>query len=159
MVENIVFRKAQIEDLMLYYNWVNDISVRNYAISTDPILLENHKEWFSNKIKSENTVMYVFFEDEIAIGQVRFDIDKDAAYIDYSVDSQFRGKKLGIKILNKGIESFLNEMDSNKFKNSIIGIVKTENIPSNKVFLRLGFELKKQKTIKTKLYSIFTLNV
>jgi RimJ/RimL family protein N-acetyltransferase len=159
MTGNITFRKAQIEDSILYFDWANDHSVRNNAISTEPIMLDTHEKWFSKRIMSETAIMYLFFENEKPVGQVRFDIEKQSAYIDYSIDRRFRGRKLGIKVLNLSIKAFIKEIELNIIPNGIIGVVNTQNTPSSKIFQQLCFERNGQETIKNQLYDIYILRI
>ena len=151
----ITHRKANEEDVMLYFNWANDVAVRQNAISTEPILLENHQKWFFSRLERLSTSMYIFEKENTVFGQVRFDIEGDSAIIDYSIDKKYRGQGLGSKILELAIDIFKKEFTGD-YKN-ITGTVKESNIPSAKVFERLDFELKARQTSKGEVYKIFVL--
>lgn len=154
-MEKLRVRRATIEDLLLYFNWANDASVRQNAINQEMIHLENHTKWFESRVNSEKSFLYVFEQDEIPVGQVRFDINEDVAEIDYSVDENFRGKGLGKKILSLGIGRFNNV----KPEKEIIGIVKYDNIPSSKVFEKLGFSINEDKIIGRETYRSYSLKI
>ena len=97
-------KQATEEDMTLYWLWNNDKNVRNNALNKKPILWSTHKKWFSEKINNNNSVLYKIEVDNNPIGQVRFDIEKNFARIDYSIGKQFRDRKLGRKLLKNCIE-------------------------------------------------------
>jgi len=41
--------EAASKDAELIYNWANDPEVRNNAVNNEPIIYENHLEWFNKK--------------------------------------------------------------------------------------------------------------
>ena len=63
------------------------------------ISFEEHKQWFEEKIHSENCEIYIAYEDETPVGQVRLEYEDDIAHISYSVDKNQRGKGYGEKII------------------------------------------------------------
>ena len=69
----LTFRKAEAKDMMLYFEWVNEKLVRSQSFSTKPISLDDHKKWFFNKIKDQNTIMLVFSNGVNKIGQIRIE--------------------------------------------------------------------------------------
>ena len=64
-----------------------------------------------------------------------FDIEKNFARIDYSIEKKFRGRKLGGKLLKVALEEF-----HNNYSNEVVGEVIPENIASSMVFESLGFK-------------------
>lgn len=156
-MSNITIRRAVAEDLMRYFNWANDERVRQNAISTDYIQLERHKSWFEKKLHNKDTFMYVFEIKKEPFGQVRFDVEDKIAFIDYSIAINFRGKKLGKKMLEMAI-IFFSKKAENKCQ-KIVGIVKKSNIPSKKIFRNLGFDLQKESIIKEEVYKFYQLKV
>ena len=48
------FRKAQIDDLQLYFNWVNDPIVREQSYNSDIIDFLNHSQWFKKTINDNS---------------------------------------------------------------------------------------------------------
>ena len=48
----LTHRKATEDDMMLYFNWANDFSVRINSYQSELIPLENHKKWFNSEIKN-----------------------------------------------------------------------------------------------------------
>jgi len=130
-------REATSEDMELYWIWANDKKVRNNALNKKTIIWENHRKWFHSKFRDSNCVLYIILIDKKPIGQVRFDYTENFARIDYSIARQFRGRRLGSKMLRLAIEKYHN---SNTRK--ILGEVLPENIASAKIFESLGFSKK-----------------
>lgn len=132
-------RNATNDDCDLYFNWANDRSVRVNAINQGEIPYDNHCIWFESKLTSENSKLYVLTKNnEIAVGQIRFDITGEDAIISYSIDSNWRGFGLGKVLVEYGIRMLKNENILN-LKN-ILAEVKTINIASLKVFKALKFK-------------------
>ena len=68
------FRKANINDLDLYFNWSNERLVRLNSFKPKPIKYQDHCKWFKSKL-NDNDFEILIFQDflENDIGQVRFD--------------------------------------------------------------------------------------
>ena len=122
---------AKLEDAGLFYNWVNDSMVRHNSLNNDKIAWEEHLNWYLNKIKTDSKI-YILMIDKTAVGQIRFDLTDNYWLIDYSIDSNYRGKGYGKKIIELGIENF-------KKGDEIKACVKKQNIASIKIFKTLGF--------------------
>lgn len=130
-------RKAEDSDVELYFHWANNEDVRKNAVSSDPIVFENHQRWFTSRINSQTTKLYVGIWNGAPVGQVRFDLHENVWEIDYSVDSNYRNMGLGELLIRKGMHELLNEIKSDL---NILGLVKHQNIPSAEVFKKLHFK-------------------
>jgi UDP-2,4-diacetamido-2,4,6-trideoxy-beta-L-altropyranose hydrolase len=133
---SLTVRKALECDSELFWYWVNDPDVRKSAFHSEPIPWETHQRWFAGKIHDHEASIYVVESENGPVGQVRFEGQGEHYIVDYSVVRQFRGLGLSKKMLSVALQAFQEERVSGK----IIAEVKNENIPSNKVFERLGFE-------------------
>jgi RimJ/RimL family protein N-acetyltransferase len=145
--QQLKIKNTTDEDMELYWIWANDKQVRNNALNKEQIPWENHVKWFQSKLSDKNCSLYLIFIDKKPIGQVRFEKEGDYARIDYSIASQFRGKKLGKKILRLAIHEY---QKNNTIK--ILGEVLPNNIASEKTFESLGFtmEINRGNKIYTK---------
>ncbi len=124
-------RKAKKEDCRLYHVWSNDPLTRQQSYNSEPIPYESHEKWFFNKLKDENSYLYVITNNQQPIGQIRFDIKKEEAIISYSLDKNERGKGWGSAIIRRGMR----ELKKTEHKNKpIVGFVKFNNIGSIKAF-------------------------
>jgi RimJ/RimL family protein N-acetyltransferase len=136
---NISFRKANDSDMMLYFNWANDSSVRENSYQSNSISIENHQSWFLNKIIDSNCQMLVF-ENHLhqAIGQVRIQKNTDkTAIIGISNDCQHRGKGYAALMIEKATDLFLKENP----QLIVNAYIKIENQASSKAFEKAGFVL------------------
>jgi RimJ/RimL family protein N-acetyltransferase len=138
----LTYRKAKEKDLMLYFDWSNDVSVREKSYHSEAITIENHTNWFLNKIVDANCLMLVF-EDHVgkAVGQVRIQIKSESiAIIGISNDSSQRGKGYASQMIQKACEAF--------FVNAplmvISAYIKIENKASEKSFQKAGFLLESE---------------
>jgi len=132
--EHLEIRTASLCDSILYFNWANDSIVRKNAVAMSPIPWETHEEWFMRKNKDADCHLYVLEAAGLPVGQIRFDVARAEARIDYSLDTIVRGRGYGILMLNLGIEA-MRRSGTTRF----CADVKTENLISSNVFLKAGF--------------------
>ncbi len=131
-------RLANEKDMLLYFNWANDESVRNNSFNNTKIELENHKKWFAKKLNDPDCVMFVAYVQNEAVGQIRFDKNAQSDFeIDFSIDKKYRGKGIGAKILRTGTLTLFNNNTSIK---RVVGKVKSDNSSSKKSFVNAGFK-------------------
>lgn len=104
-ISNISHKKANLNDAKLLFDWANDLEVRENSFDSREIVWENHVAWLESKIRSSNSIIYIFYSNSIPIGQVRLD-KRDAGiwYIDYSVDRNFRNLGIGKLMISYVIE-------------------------------------------------------
>jgi L-amino acid N-acyltransferase YncA len=141
--KNIFCRKALLKDMKLYYSWANEVEARKNSLNTQKISWENHKKWFKKKIKNKKSYLLVFEKKNFSIGQVRFDKAYNFVKVSFSISKKFRGLGIGKKMLNMAIKKY----KTNKTI-SLIGEVKSKNLPSIRIFRALGFKEK----INNKIY-------
>lgn len=130
-------RNARQDDCMLYYKWANDSYVREQSFNSNPIEFENHKSWFLNVLEKENIQMLVFEENSIPVGQVRIQPDSDSKtfVIGISIDADYRGKRLGVEMLNIAAENFFRKWP----EATINAYIKKDNLASFHIFQKAGY--------------------
>ncbi|WP_196137308.1 GNAT family N-acetyltransferase [Aliikangiella sp. G2MR2-5] len=148
----INLRLANERDCQRYLDWRNDPVVRESAFESSPIEFKTHKVWFLGKLESPESILYVVELDNSAIGQVRFEIDDEVAEVNYSIDENYRGKRLASSMMSCAIEKLLMK---NRNVKSVVAKVKQGNLPSMKVFENLSFTKKDCKNQED--YSVFEL--
>lgn len=139
-MEELLIRKATLDDIKIYFKWINDSGVRNASFSSEIISWENHQKWFLNKINDPNFLFYIFQNQQNEfIGQVRFQriIQNLESIISISLDDNFRGKGYGTRLINEATSKFFSEYSDFQ----IVAFIKVENFPSIKTFENAGFEL------------------
>jgi len=93
-------RKAHEKDSLLVFNLSNDRIVRINSINQSPIKINEHSQWFIEKLIDEKCIFYLAFNKaDSFIGQVRFDITQSNALINISIDKDFRGKHFAASLI------------------------------------------------------------
>ncbi len=130
----VTYHRATENDLMLFYTWANDPVTRANSYVTDPIDLETHKNWFTNKLIQTDSLLFVARIADKAVGMVRFDMEEDHALIGISIDKDYRGIGLATRLLVDIQKTYFEE-----YQKPIVALIKQENIGSIKAFERAGF--------------------
>lgn len=134
------FRKADLGDTRLYFDWANDCDVREQSYNSAVIDFENHKNWFESKLDDNSCMMLVFQNEEnLKIGQIRIQKESDKeALIGISIASEHRGKGYARVMLEMASDFFL-VLNENAIINAFI---KEKNLSSKYAFEKAGFEFK-----------------
>jgi RimJ/RimL family protein N-acetyltransferase len=134
------FRKADLADTRLYFDWANDCDVREQSYNSAVIDFENHKNWFESKLDDNSCMMLVFQNEEnLKIGQIRIQKESDReALIGISIASEHRGKGYAKVMLEMASDFFL-VLNENFIINAFI---KEKNLTSKYAFEKAGFEFK-----------------
>lgn len=130
-------RNANIDDLELLFKWANDPAVRQNSFDSNPIKMEEHKNWYESKLKDKNVRIYILEDDNQPLGQIRFTLEKNRWYIGYIVAPEARGNQLGSYLIRLGIAQLQSDLKEKIFE--IVGEVKSTNPASIKTFLKCGF--------------------
>jgi len=141
-------RRATEDDVMLYFEWANDPAVRQNAIHTAQIAFEDHRKWFTNKLHDPNSKLFVFYNDQDNLGQLRLDKEGEFWIISYTVDERFRGQGWGKIIVQQIVRNFP--------QLSMKALVKEGNIPSIKIFEKCGFQRDNDVRINDQAFLVFT---
>ncbi|WP_069187756.1 GNAT family N-acetyltransferase [Clostridium diolis] len=127
---------ASKQDCDLLFDWANDKAVRENSFSSHKILYEDHIKWFNDKINSNKCFVFILKFKGNSAGLVRIDVEDKKAIISYSIDKNYRGRGLS-KVMLDLLET---EVVNNKISiNNLIGLVKFENVASQKVFESLKY--------------------
>lgn len=125
-------RSVVEEDSFLLFKWANSFEVRENALNSQRIEWKKHQTWFREKISSPNSKIYILENGNLPIGQIRYDRKEQGFwYMDFFIEQKFRGLGLGKKII---------ELSRSNISGPVKALVKKENLASNKVFQKLGFE-------------------
>ena len=138
----ILLRKASDIDMLRLFHWSNDPLVRQQSFNPDKINLEEHKNWFFNKIKDSKYLILVAEIHNEAFGVVRFEINNDNAIIGISIEKNYRGKGLAGKLLKQATNYFINV-----YHKPVLAYIKKENIASVKSFKNAGYKFYMEETV------------
>jgi RimJ/RimL family protein N-acetyltransferase len=139
----MALRKAGITDKELTFKWATNEDIRAFSFSTNVITWDEHSKWFEKRIHLKECYFYVAELEGAPVGSIRFDVENAIATISYLVDSGHHGVGIGRILLASGMKIFLGEA---KEVNQIVGYVRKNNIPSVKIFERMGFSKSENDT-------------
>ncbi|CAA9278586.1 MAG: hypothetical protein AVDCRST_MAG95-3153 [uncultured Adhaeribacter sp.] len=132
----LFLRKAQPSDLMLLFDWINEPAVRQFSLNPAPVPLAMHTSWYQHKLTDKNCFIFIAELRGVPAGMIRFDLSNQEAIISYLLAEEYRGKGLGVLLLQKGLQSF--RMATTRFK-TISALVQQHNIASVRAFEKAGF--------------------
>jgi RimJ/RimL family protein N-acetyltransferase len=130
-------RPVTESDEALLLEWANDRLTRQNAFSSAPISASEHQEWFRRRLGDSDGCRIYIAEtlDGVPVGQVRFDHRLADWRISYALAPQFRGQRLGRRLLDLGIRELARAEEGA----TLVAEVKGSNEASRRVFDSLGF--------------------
>jgi UDP-2,4-diacetamido-2,4,6-trideoxy-beta-L-altropyranose hydrolase len=134
--QRLNMRRAAAEDKEVTFAWASDPAIRAYSFSKAAISWEGHSSWFDQKITSSSCLYLIASIDGKPVGSIRFDKVESNLVVSYLIDKSFHGKGLGRILLAAGMRELTEEWLDVQ---NIIGYVQPSNIPSVRIFERLGF--------------------
>jgi RimJ/RimL family protein N-acetyltransferase len=146
-------RKATLKDARETFEWAQDPLVRLNSFNSQPIIWENHLEWFTSRLSSTSNYTLLAIENTDNIGLLRFDLKNDVYLIGITVNADFRGKGYSSKIIQSGL-IFLTS-DSKKKSSMVEAWIKESNMASIRSFESAGFvfnRFHKDNSVKTLIY-------
>ncbi|UOQ70366.1 UDP-2,4-diacetamido-2,4,6-trideoxy-beta-L-altropyranose hydrolase [Hymenobacter cellulosilyticus] len=149
-------RRARTEDAQQYFTWANDPEVRRNAIHSAPIEWPTHLQWFTRRLTDPDSFLYIFEREGTAVGQVRIEFSDSVGTIDYSVATAYRGRGLGVALLRRALGQLRRDKPGQW---ALEGQVKASNLPSCRVFQRLGFAQLAAVQLHNDTYEVFRLAV
>lgn len=142
MTDELTIRKVESKDVDLLFDWSNDELVREQSFTSDLITYSTHCDWFENKLKSNDSLMFIVEMNAIPAGIVRFESNNESSTISVSIDKLYRGKGFGMEIIKIGVAEYFKVKDL-----PILASIKKDNIASIKSFEKAGFSYFKQEDI------------
>lgn len=137
MNSGIYIRKVNTDDVRDVFLNSNQDYVRKYSINKEKINWEDHIIWFENTLKDVNCVFYIITDNiNRFLGQIRYKIENETAVVSISLSELIRGKGNSNILLSKSMYELFGERDELK---SVVAYISEKNIPSLKLFERVGF--------------------
>jgi RimJ/RimL family protein N-acetyltransferase len=138
-------RKVVEADADFLWHLANDSVVREASFSIDAIPWEDHLKWLKARLDDPSCVFFVATtDDNVPIGQVRFDTKNKEAVISVSIKKDYRGKGYGTKLIQESGKLLFCKTDILK----IHAYVKSSNQSSISAFLKANFKLIGQVNIE-----------
>jgi hypothetical protein len=95
-----------------------------------------HEQWFNYKINSKNCFMWIIENPLGPIGQIRYDIDDNKAFIDISIIPDFRHYGVGRHLLLQTIGLLIQDRPEVKI---MVAEIRSDNSTSRMFFSSIGF--------------------
>lgn len=151
--KQIKVRRVRAEDCRLLFSWASDPATRSASFRSSELLWENHQEWFSQRLRDPQTVIYIG-EDSSgkALGQARFQCHGDRATVSIVVAPEFRGASWGRELIGLSICMLAREY----FVRYADAFIRPENVPSIRMFESAGFTLAGNREIADQPALLFT---
>ena len=130
--------KISIEDLQLTFDLINEKTVRRWAFNPSKIKYKIHEKWLKKKFKKKEFYFWKLVKKTECLGLVRIELIKEKYELSYLISKKFRGKNLGLQMINLAIKKIYKKKSKikNIFAKSFI-----KNVSSNKTLLKSGFKL------------------
>jgi len=132
----MVLRKATVEDARTLWEWRNNPETRRNAFQTDAVDWDTHRQWLTDRLVSTECRIWILEIDQGSVGQVRYDRIGTTAEISIVVAPEFRGRGIGMSLLQLSAHEACAELRVSM----LVGIVKEDNISSQRAFERAGFQ-------------------
>ncbi|MGL5541523.1 MAG: GNAT family N-acetyltransferase [Erysipelotrichaceae bacterium] len=139
LVHGFYQRQMNAMDCKAVYELSNQPYVRAYSLNKEPIPWAQHCNWFETMLQDPNWLKRTLVgEKHEFLGQVRLKMQSEhEGVISISFSSMLKGKGKGAIILQTCIASFFKEKPALQ---RILAYVESENIASQKIFMRSGFQ-------------------
>lgn len=135
--DRLELRPVAAQDLLPLWRLANDPANRQASVaSSDPIPLEEHTQWFKQRLSSAATRIWVLDLHGVIAAVVRYDrTDADAAEISLGVFPAFRKRGLGTRLLDSTCQVAFRELGVECLR----AIIRQENVASMRTFAKAGF--------------------
>ena len=141
---SIQLRPVIEDDCEILWHWANDPVIRSVSFLSESISWTDHVQWFTSKLCNQNCVFYIALnQDNVPIGQVRYEITHKEATISLGLAESFRGQGYGSNLILLGCK----KLGQKSVVERINAYVKPNNLASIRAFLKSGFQEVGQKTI------------
>jgi UDP-2,4-diacetamido-2,4,6-trideoxy-beta-L-altropyranose hydrolase len=141
----VSLRMVEYSDKSKIYKWQIQPLTRKYSKNKKAPTVEEHNEWFSQKMNSKKCAQTIIQCNKRDVGVLRFEQnieESDDYVISIYLDSKEYGKGIGVEALLCGRDFFPDKI--------FIAEIMDENIPSRKIFTKAGF-----KPISAGIYQSF----
>ena len=138
---NIKLKKADFTDIEFLFYLRNIPQYYQYYTHPKAVQWEEHINWIMPiLLGTDKRDLYIITADNTKAGQVRIDYTADMAEVSVALIEDFRGKGIAFEALEKAIKKAKKEKGVNTFR----AHVHQNNIASQKLFEKLGYQFEMQ---------------
>jgi RimJ/RimL family protein N-acetyltransferase len=135
---SLTLREARSSDAELLWRWANDPETRANSFSRAAIPYADHVAWLERRLASDATRIWIFADEDVPVGQVRFDVSSAVAEIAVTVAPEHRGRGYGKAMLAQALHRFREQTGDRVMPRAS---VLAQNAASLRLFKACGFEV------------------
>ena len=132
-MDDIHLRDATINDKLLVFEWRNIDTLVALSSQQKKVTLQEHQQWFKRKIVDLNCKLLIIQLKNENIGLIRIESEQGECEITIYLIPGYEGQGFGHVALSQAIDNCTLNCKSYLAK------VQSKNIPSQKLFQKLGF--------------------
>jgi RimJ/RimL family protein N-acetyltransferase len=104
-------RRVTSEDSAILLKWRNTPEVYKYALTTKPVKLKDHMNWFQRALTDPLCVFYMGLNENTPCGSVRYQLNDEQteAEVSISLAPEYWGRGIGTKLMALAEEHLKNE--------------------------------------------------
>jgi len=157
MENKFIIRSAKSNDIWNVYKLANGPDVRAVSFHQESINPEEHKIWYSNKLKDPKCLMYVITNSQNQfIGNIRFDRSNNLEFtMSVLINFEFRGRGIGTQAIIRASRKILRTFP----KCTIKAYALESNIASQTSLQKAGFTIQESVGFHNRTYIAFSLNL
>ena len=129
----LVKLKQKQENILL--RWRNEKITRLTSLNKNIVSIAQHKNWLKKIKKNKLNQVFIFYNDNIPIGTSAAIKRKNNYFLNYSIDKNYRGKGLAIKMLNLLLKRISKKIKSRFFYAKVL----KNNKKSLYILKKIGF--------------------
>ena len=140
----INLKKVGSLDIEFLFELRNQVSTYRYSKDANPVAWEEHTSWIKPIVEGNSLKnLFVILVNKEKAGQVRVDLLGEEAEVHISLVPEFQGKGIAFTAIEQALIKINQEKGIRIFKAQ----THQDNIPSQKLFIKLGFKLEGQEDI------------
>ncbi|HIQ22141.1 MAG TPA: UDP-2,4-diacetamido-2,4,6-trideoxy-beta-L-altropyranose hydrolase [Planctomycetes bacterium] len=133
-------RPVEPGDLLCLWHLANERSVRAVSLSSQPIPLESHRQWFQRQQTARRSRLWVLDCCGLPLGVIRYESRRSGeAIVSLAVWPAFRGRGFGSMLLGATWQEACRQLGARK----LVAVVRSDNVVSRRLFSRAGFVLRR----------------
>lgn len=141
-MSDISLRKANDSDMRFLWELRCQPEVFRYFRTPEPVEWESHVKWINPVLAGKtNKELFVIERGGERVGQVRFDYEGERGEVSISLKKEFWGEGLG----SLALEIAIKQAQKNEKLTTLLAEIHKNNLGSQRLFKKFGFELKEQK--------------